>query len=80
MSTLFQAQIKQQGYEKLKCNNKYACWGDEDEKFDLGIEKWSVNTDDLKKHHSVPRHQFRYYIEKWENIKDDGAVMRAKSI
>lgn len=38
-SFLHQAQIKQKEYEKLNCSSKYASWGDEDEDFDLDIEK-----------------------------------------
>ena len=57
-SSLRQAQIKQKEYEKLECNNKYARWGDKDENFDLNLEKWGVNTSDLKKAHAVPRRRF----------------------
>ena len=62
-SSLHQARIKQKEYKKLEYNNKYARWGYEDENFDLNLEKWSVNTADLKKVHAVPRHRFRCYIE-----------------
>ena len=52
-SSLRQAQIKQKEYKKLECNNKYVHWGDKDENFDLNLEKWVVNTADLKKAYAV---------------------------
>ena len=75
-SSLRWAQIKQQQCEKLECDNKYARWEDEDKKFDLDLEKWSFNTDELKKPHAVPRRRFRCYIENWRDVKDKSTVMR----
>ena len=63
-SSLHQAQIKQKEYEDLECNKKYSHWWDEDNKFDLDLEKWSVNTEDLKKPHTVLRWIFRCYMDK----------------
>ena len=77
-SNLRQARIKKAELERLDCNNKEARWGDEDEQFDLGLEKWNVDTDDLKKPAASPRRRFRCWIEDWENVLDKGAVMRQK--
>ena len=35
--------------EKPNCDTPDALWGDDDEKFDLGLEKWGVNVEELKK-------------------------------
>jgi hypothetical protein len=54
-----------------------ACWGDEDEQFELGLLKWGVDVEGLKK--SVgPQRLFNCWIEDWENVMDNGAVMRTR--
>ena len=35
--------------EKSDCLSKDACWGDEDEQFELGLLKWGVDVEELKK-------------------------------
>eukprot|EP00804_Cyclotella_cryptica_P030719 CCRYP_009141-RA/>CCRYP_009141-RA protein AED:0.28 eAED:0.28 QI:0/0/0/1/0.33/0.25/4/0/233 len=36
-------------HEKSNCLSKDACWGDEDEPFELGLLKWGVDVEQLKK-------------------------------
>ena len=77
-SALRRARIARAELEKIDSASKEACWGDEDLKFDLGLEKWGVDTAELKAPPKMPRRLFRCYTEDWENIKDNNPVMRAK--
>ena len=77
-SSLRHARLRQAAFEKLECNDKEACRRDEDEAFDLGLDKWGVDVDDLNKVPKAPRRCFRCRIEDWENVMDKGAVMRTK--
>jgi hypothetical protein len=61
--------------EKPNCDTPDALWGDDDEKFDLGLEKWGVNVEELKK---PLRGLFKCWVEDWENVLDKGDVMRTK--
>ncbi|KAL3786759.1 hypothetical protein ACHAW5_002960 [Stephanodiscus triporus] len=45
--------------------------------FDLGLEKWGVNIEELKKPLG-PRRVFKCWVEDWENVMDKGDVMRTK--
>eukprot|EP00957_Ditylum_brightwellii_P118173 9013233-Ditylum_brightwellii.AAC.1 len=40
-------------------------WGNDDIQFDLGLERWDVDIDNLKV--NVPKHIFCAWIEDWEN-------------
>eukprot|EP00804_Cyclotella_cryptica_P007041 CCRYP_007148-RA/>CCRYP_007148-RA protein AED:0.41 eAED:0.50 QI:0/0/0/1/0/0/4/0/132 len=51
------------------CLSKDACWGDEDEQFELGLLKWGADVEQLKK---------PCWIEDWDNVMDNGAVMRTR--
>ena len=35
--------------EKPNCDTPDALWGDDDEQFDLGLEKWGLTVEELKK-------------------------------
>ena len=48
-SNIRQAGIKRTELEKPECISQDAQWGDEDEQFELGLEKWGVDVEDLKK-------------------------------
>ena len=76
-SNICRARIKREELEKPDCTSHQAVWGDDDEQFDLGLEKWGVDVDSLKKPLG-PRRLFRCWVEEWENIMDQGAVMREK--
>eukprot|EP00804_Cyclotella_cryptica_P030914 CCRYP_019747-RA/>CCRYP_019747-RA protein AED:0.40 eAED:0.36 QI:0/0/0/1/0/0/2/0/269 len=58
-------------------NRKDACWRDEDEQFELGLLKWGVDVEELKKPVG-PRRLFKCWIEDWENVMDNGWVMRIR--
>ena len=77
-SALRRARIARAELEKIDSASKEARWGDEDVKFDLGLEKWGVDTAELKAPPKMPRRLFRCYTEDWEDIKDGSPVMRAK--
>jgi len=57
-SSLRHARLRQAAFEKLECDDKNACWGNEDEEFDLGLDKWGVDVDDLNKVPKAPRRRF----------------------
>ena len=76
-SNLRRARIKRAELEKTDCTSKEARWGDEDEHFDLGLEKWGVDIDALKQA-AVPRRLLRCWIESWENTMENTPVMRQK--
>lgn len=63
--------------ERPDCNAPNAVWGEEDEQFELGLEKWGVDLDDLKKP-IRPRRLFKAWVEEWEDVMDKGDVMRTK--
>ncbi|KAL3784370.1 LOW QUALITY PROTEIN: hypothetical protein ACHAW5_005393 [Stephanodiscus triporus] len=63
--------------EKPNCDTPDALWGDDDEQFDLGLEKWGVNIEELKKPLG-PHRVFKCWVEDWENVMDKGDVMRTK--
>jgi hypothetical protein len=63
--------------ERPNCETPDALWGDDDEQFDLGLEKWGVNVEELKKPLG-PRRVFKCWMEYWENVMDKGDVMRTK--
>eukprot|EP00804_Cyclotella_cryptica_P026177 CCRYP_009763-RA/>CCRYP_009763-RA protein AED:0.27 eAED:0.25 QI:0/0/0/1/1/1/3/0/375 len=69
--------IKRTEHEKSDCLSKDACWGDEDEQFELGLLQWGVDVEQLKKPVG-PRRLFKCWIEDWENVMDNGAVMRTR--
>lgn len=71
------ARIKRDELEKPNCDTPDALWGDDDEQFDLGLEKWGVNIEELKKPLG-PRRVFKCWVEDWENVMDKGDVMRTK--
>ncbi|KAL3780710.1 hypothetical protein ACHAW5_003540 [Stephanodiscus triporus] len=57
--------------EKPNCDTPDALWGDDDEQFDLGLEKWGVNIEELKKPLG-PHRVFKCWVEDWENVMDKG--------
>jgi len=63
--------------EKIKSAG--VVWGDEDEKFDLGLEKFGVDLEALKPP-SVPKRHFRCWIEDWEQplLKKNDPVAKAR--
>lgn len=71
------ARIKTKELEKTGVLLPDAVWGDDDEQFDLGLEKWGVDVQELKKPLG-PRRLLRCWIEDWENVFDQGEVMRVK--
>ena len=71
------ARIKRDELERPNCETPDALWGDDDEQFDLGLEKWGVNVEELKKPLG-PRRVFKCWVEDWENVMDKGDVMRTK--
>ena len=77
-SNLRQARIKREALERADCQAKEARWGDEDEQIDLGLDKWDVDIENLKKSIDVPRCLFKAWVEEWEDVKENGAVMRTK--
>lgn len=76
-SNVRKARIMRTELMKPDCKSPHAIWGSDDEQFDLGLEKWGVDVDSLKKPLG-PRRLFKCYIEDWENVMDKGAVMRQK--
>ena len=60
-------------------NDVCAAWRDKCEKFNLGIEKFGVDIDDLKIS-AAPKRCFRFLIEYWMNppLKKNCSVARAK--
>ncbi len=76
-SNIRRARIKRNELERPDCNSHRACWGSEDEQFDLGLEKWGVDVHAPQKTFG-PRQLFRCWVEEWENVMDQGAVMREK--
>ena len=48
--------------ERPNCETPDALWGDDDEQFDLGLEKWGVNVEELKKPLG-PRRVFKCWVE-----------------
>ena len=76
-SNIRRARIKRKELERPDCKSHRACWGGDDEQFDLGLEKWGVDVEELKKA-LCPRRVFKCYVEEWENVMDQGAVMREK--
>ena len=58
-------------------NDACATWGDEDEKFNLGIGKFGVDIDALKML-AVPKRYFCCWIEDWEKplLKKSDPVAR----
>ena len=76
-SNICRARIKREELEKPDCTSHQAVWGDDDEQFDVGLEKWGVDVDSLKKPLG-PRRLFRCWVEDWENVMDQGVVMREK--
>ena len=51
--------------ERAECKIKDACWGDEDEQLDLGLDKWDVDIENLKKPIDVPRCLFKSWVDEW---------------
>ncbi|KAL3792260.1 hypothetical protein ACHAW5_001086 [Stephanodiscus triporus] len=49
-ANIHRARIKRDNLEKPNCDTPDALWGDDDEQFDLGLEKWSVNVEELRNH------------------------------
>ena len=76
-SNIRRARIMRAELEKSDCLSKDACWGDEDEQFELGLLKWGVDVEELKKPVG-PRRLFKCWVEDWENVMDNGAVMRTR--
>eukprot|EP00804_Cyclotella_cryptica_P008222 CCRYP_015153-RA/>CCRYP_015153-RA protein AED:0.20 eAED:0.16 QI:0/0/0/1/1/1/3/0/316 len=76
-SNIRQAQIKRAELEKSDCLSKGACWGEEDEQFELGLLKWGVDVEELKKQVG-PRRLFKCWIKDWEIVMDNLAVMRTR--
>ena len=76
-SNIRRARIKKSENEKTDCLSKDACWGDEDEQFELGLLKWGVDVEELKKPVG-PQRLFKCWVEDWENVMDNGAVMRTR--
>ncbi len=71
------ARIKRMELEKPGCTKPEAVWGSDDEQFDLGLEKWGVDVLELKKPLG-PRRLFKCWVEDWENVMDQGQVMRVR--
>ena len=65
--------------EMDKIDSAVDAWGDEDEKFDLGLEKFGVDIEALKPP-PVPKRLFRCWIEDWEAplLKKNDPVAKAK--
>jgi hypothetical protein len=59
-----EARIKQAALEKIDAKGKDAMWGDDDANYDLGLERFGVDTAELST--PVPRRQFHAWIEEWE--------------
>lgn len=76
-SNINRARIMRQELERSDCLQKQACWGVEDEEFDLGLTKWGIDVQELKAPVG-PRRVFMAWSEDWENVMDNGAVMRTK--
>ncbi|KAL3765246.1 LOW QUALITY PROTEIN: hypothetical protein ACHAW5_010865 [Stephanodiscus triporus] len=64
-ANIHRARIKRDNLEKPNCDTPDALWGDDDEQFDLGLEKWGVNVEELKKPLG-PRRVFKCWVEDWE--------------
>ena len=54
-------------------------WNDDDVNFDIGLEKWGVDVDDLQKK-TIPERTFNAWIEDWENaiLKHNDTVSEAR--
>lgn len=76
-SNIRRARIIRAELARSDCLSRDACWGDEDEQFELGLMKWGVDLEGLKKPLG-PRRLFKCWIEEWEDVKDNSAVMRTK--
>ena len=59
---LDKSKVRRNNLENL--NDACAAWGDEDEKFNLGLEKFGVDIDALNMP-AVPKRYFRCWIEDW---------------
>ena len=71
--------IKRRDYESMDCQKKRALWGDEDERYDLQLDKFDVDVDEISKIPSKPERIFRCWLEHWErpllkNRKIDGKM------
>ena len=60
-----------------KLNDAYAAWGDEDKKFNLGLEKFGVDVDYLNIT-AVSKRYFHCWLEDWEKplLKKNDPVSR----
>jgi hypothetical protein len=63
-SDIRRAQVEREELERPDCNAPSAVWGEEDEQFELGLEKWGVDLDDLKKP-IRPHKLFKAWLEEW---------------
>ena len=77
---LEEARRGREAMEKLDFQGKGALWGDEDERFDLGLTKFGVDICALQEVPSAHRRVFRCWLEDWEKeaIKTPGAVAKTK--
>ena len=63
---LNKARIRHLEMEKLNCEDKGALWRNEDERFDLELENFGVNIDDINDTPACPKRYFRCWVEQWE--------------
>lgn len=77
---LDRAQKQRVALEKIDCREKGALFGEEDERFDLGLEKFGVDVDALKDTPTAPLRKFRCWLEEWEKplLKQNDAVAKMK--
>jgi len=77
---LHQARVLRQLRETFDCIDKHALWGEEDERFDLALDKFGVNVSALRVLPSAPKRILRCWVEDWEKecIKKNDAVAKMK--
>ena len=69
-----------EGNGKIDCEDKGALWGDEDEQFDLELENFGVDVDQIKNTPTCPKRLFKCWIEDWEEplLKTNTGVAKGK--
>ena len=76
---LSNTRIERQALEKADSKDKRALWGDEDERFDLQLEKFGVDVETIATKEKL-KHLFKCWIEDWEKplLKTNDAVAKMK--
>ena len=79
-SKLSNARTERVVLEKAEADTKRALWGDEDERFDLQLEQFGIDVEEVKKKEEAPKRMFRCWIEEWEKpiLKKNDAVAKMK--